>query len=751
MSFSTEKTRRAVVAHDLRRRERQQAAARADRRAGVEGRHAAPRARRARPQQRGRWNTTVANAWGVVALGKFSARFEATPVTGTTTAATLGDAAFTHAWQPDDGSKTFAQRLAVAATRRESVGARAGRHRRAVGDAAKHRGDPAEGAAVERLSHHAHASRRSSSRRPGEWRRGDVARVTLDVDAQADMTWVVVDDPIPAGAPRSAAASAATRRSPRRASSGRARCGPRSRSARSTRFARTYRYVPKGTLRRRVHRAPQQPGRVRSARRRASRRCTRRRCSAKLPNARVDVCWPMRRRCFIVALARACARPSPRAWPPRSPTCSPACARALRHVRRAAARPPRRAASRACASSATRRRLAWTRSPTSRPRCKPRWSRARTSASTSTPASTGPGSRSPRGTARGAPPTAAAPRGGSTLTMQLAGLLDPALRAERRRAAHARAEVGPDRGGAARSSARGPRRRSSRRISTSRRFAASSTACGAAAHGLFGKAPSGLDAREVGDPGGAAARARARGPRSSRSARARSLPQSRRRCRRARRSARKRVGGAGRRLSHAASCERSRRISRRSSCKRPASGLSTTLDARAAGVRDRDACAIICAELAGARRARTARIVVLDNATGDVLAYVGSSGELSRAPRGRRRDRAAAGGLDAEAVPVRARDRRPRAHRGLARRRQPARDRHRARRSTCRRTTTATSTARSACAPRSRARSTCRRCARSSSSASARLHDDLRALGFDTLTRDAATTTAPRSRSAART
>ena len=39
--------------------------------------------------QRGRWNTTVANAWGVVALGKFSARFESTPVTGTTTA-TLG-------------------------------------------------------------------------------------------------------------------------------------------------------------------------------------------------------------------------------------------------------------------------------------------------------------------------------------------------------------------------------------------------------------------------------------------------------------------------------------------------------------------------------------------------------------------------------------------------------------------------------------------------------------------------------------
>jgi uncharacterized protein YfaS (alpha-2-macroglobulin family) len=32
------------------------------------------------------------------------------------------------------------------------------------------------------------------------WSRGDVYRVTLDVDAQSDMTWVVVDDPIPSGA-----------------------------------------------------------------------------------------------------------------------------------------------------------------------------------------------------------------------------------------------------------------------------------------------------------------------------------------------------------------------------------------------------------------------------------------------------------------------------------------------------------------------------------------------------------------------
>ncbi|HEY1392519.1 MAG TPA: hypothetical protein VFV25_04055, partial [Methylibium sp.] len=34
----------------------------------------------------------------------------------------------------------------------------------------------------------------------GRYSRGDVLRVHLDIDAQADMTWVVINDPIPAGA-----------------------------------------------------------------------------------------------------------------------------------------------------------------------------------------------------------------------------------------------------------------------------------------------------------------------------------------------------------------------------------------------------------------------------------------------------------------------------------------------------------------------------------------------------------------------
>jgi uncharacterized protein YfaS (alpha-2-macroglobulin family) len=34
----------------------------------------------------------------------------------------------------------------------------------------------------------------------GRWTRGDVARVRLELEAQSDMAWVAVEDPIPGGA-----------------------------------------------------------------------------------------------------------------------------------------------------------------------------------------------------------------------------------------------------------------------------------------------------------------------------------------------------------------------------------------------------------------------------------------------------------------------------------------------------------------------------------------------------------------------
>jgi uncharacterized protein YfaS (alpha-2-macroglobulin family) len=39
-----------------------------------------------------------------------------------------------------------------------------------------------------------------TQQKPGRWSRGDVMRVRLEVDAQSDMSWVVLSDPVPGGA-----------------------------------------------------------------------------------------------------------------------------------------------------------------------------------------------------------------------------------------------------------------------------------------------------------------------------------------------------------------------------------------------------------------------------------------------------------------------------------------------------------------------------------------------------------------------
>jgi hypothetical protein len=144
-------------------------------------------------QKTGIWGTTVANAWGVVSLNRFSEAFESVPATGRV--------------------------LARVGERRAEIG---------LGDAPQERDFawPAAGAAL-RLAHEGegapwtivqsraaipltaplstgYAIKRSvapiEQKTPQGHSRGDVYRVTLEVDAQTDMTWVVIDDPIPSGA-----------------------------------------------------------------------------------------------------------------------------------------------------------------------------------------------------------------------------------------------------------------------------------------------------------------------------------------------------------------------------------------------------------------------------------------------------------------------------------------------------------------------------------------------------------------------
>ena len=146
-------------------------------------------------QQNGHWNTTVANAWGTLAMEKFSAAFESTPVTGTTVLrygtkaenvdwtakTTQRESSF--AWQPGTlpllanhagTGKPWMITRATAALPLEAPLFTGYRITRTV--------TPVE------------------QRQTGKWTRGDVARVRLEIDAQSDMSWVVVEDPVPGGA-----------------------------------------------------------------------------------------------------------------------------------------------------------------------------------------------------------------------------------------------------------------------------------------------------------------------------------------------------------------------------------------------------------------------------------------------------------------------------------------------------------------------------------------------------------------------
>ena len=146
-------------------------------------------------QHAGRWNTTVANAWGVLALEKFSQRFESIPVTGHTVATLQGEPAKTFAWDADThGGQLFFHWPPQPSTLQVTQ-AGTGKPWLTVESRAA---IPLQHA----ISSGFHINRTVTAieqKVKGQWTRGDVIRVHLDLEAQSDMSWVVVDDPIPAG------------------------------------------------------------------------------------------------------------------------------------------------------------------------------------------------------------------------------------------------------------------------------------------------------------------------------------------------------------------------------------------------------------------------------------------------------------------------------------------------------------------------------------------------------------------------
>lgn len=146
-------------------------------------------------QVRGHWGTTTANAWGVVAMERFAERFESEPLDGRTVSTLGGQQQWSWARRPDGGSLYHPWPGGPAQPLRIEHQGRGKPWAMVQSLAAIPLQEPlASGYGITRTV------TPIEQRKPGEWSRGDVARVRLELQAQSDMTWVVVNDPIPAGA-----------------------------------------------------------------------------------------------------------------------------------------------------------------------------------------------------------------------------------------------------------------------------------------------------------------------------------------------------------------------------------------------------------------------------------------------------------------------------------------------------------------------------------------------------------------------
>lgn len=146
-------------------------------------------------QRHGAWLTTTANLWGAVALDKFAAKFESVKVAGRTTATTGGPTAALD-WQarPKGGAMLlpWPDKPGTLEVTQEGTGKPWLTVQSLA--AVPLTGPLRAGYAVTRTVTPV------EQKVKGAWSRGDVMRVRLEVDAQSDMTWVVVSDPVPGGA-----------------------------------------------------------------------------------------------------------------------------------------------------------------------------------------------------------------------------------------------------------------------------------------------------------------------------------------------------------------------------------------------------------------------------------------------------------------------------------------------------------------------------------------------------------------------
>ncbi len=194
-------------------------------------------------QSKGAWATTTTNAWGTLAVKAFAREFEKTPVAGVTTA-TLADASEQVVWAttPQGATLDFAWPPAEAQLAVTHAGA----------------GRPwitlQSHAAIPLTEPLTSGYRITKTVTPVEprpaagWKRDDLMRVRLEIDAQSDMTWVVVDDPIPAGTSHAGTGLGNDSSLATRGETTETRVDPTFTERSFTGYRAYYEYVPKGAF-----------------------------------------------------------------------------------------------------------------------------------------------------------------------------------------------------------------------------------------------------------------------------------------------------------------------------------------------------------------------------------------------------------------------------------------------------------------------------------------------------------------------
>ena len=157
-------------------------------------------------QRQGAWLTTTANLWGSLALDKFSQRFENVPVAGSTVMQ-LGGTSLSHNWsaQPQGGGQLLPwptvpanQRAAIAPLTAQQQGTGKPWLTVQALAAIPLKAPLSAGYRVQRQVSIVDGDQLKPVP-TGPLPRGTLLRVRLIVDAQSDMTWVALSDPIPAG------------------------------------------------------------------------------------------------------------------------------------------------------------------------------------------------------------------------------------------------------------------------------------------------------------------------------------------------------------------------------------------------------------------------------------------------------------------------------------------------------------------------------------------------------------------------